>query len=123
MKGPAKSKLGKTRKRRPAPHPILILVGEKIRALRDQQDYSQDALANIASIDRAHVGGIERGEKAVTVLTLVRIASALQLEIGDLFPALADLEPHLEDRAAARRANKGRLAPRERPSTPRPRNV
>lgn len=38
---------------------------------------SQEALADAAGIDRSHMGKIERGERNVTLLNLVRIAAAL----------------------------------------------
>lgn len=38
---------------------------------------SQEALADAAGIDRSHMGKIERGERNVTLLNLVRVAVAL----------------------------------------------
>jgi transcriptional regulator with XRE-family HTH domain len=45
---------------------------------------SQEALADAAGIDRSHMGKIERGERNVTLLNLVKIAAALNGLPSDL---------------------------------------
>ena len=45
---------------------------------------SQEALADYAEIDRSHMGKIERGERNVTFLNIVRIAQAIQCRPSDL---------------------------------------
>ena len=55
----------------------LSSIGGAIRALRRAKGVSQEALADAASIDRSHLGRIERGERNLTGLNLVRIAAAL----------------------------------------------
>jgi len=56
---------------------LLKRLGATIRASRKAKDLSQESLADAAGIDRSHMGKIERGERNVTLLNLVRIASAL----------------------------------------------
>ncbi|ALC58371.1 helix-turn-helix domain-containing protein [Burkholderia pseudomallei] len=65
----------------------LGAVGRSIRARRLELDISQEALANIANIDRSHMGKIERGERNVTLLNLVKIARALSCRPSDLLVA------------------------------------
>lgn len=55
----------------------LLKLGEAIRAARRKHDLSQEALADAAGIDRSHVGKIERGERNVTLLNVIKIAAAL----------------------------------------------
>ncbi|MFM0613182.1 helix-turn-helix transcriptional regulator [Paraburkholderia nemoris] len=55
----------------------LMAIGGAIRACRQQQGLSQEALADLCGIDRSHMGKIERGERNVTILNIVRIATAL----------------------------------------------
>lgn len=69
-------------------HPALINLGEKIRELRKTKGLSQETFADEVGLDRTYVGGIERGERNLAVLNLVRIALALNVEVGELFPAL-----------------------------------
>ena len=45
---------------------------------------SQEALADAAQIDRAHMGKIERGERNVTLLNLLKIAAAMKCRASDL---------------------------------------
>lgn len=69
----------------------LIAIGQRIRAARKKQSYSQEAFAEYVSISRSHYGGIERGQFAVSLPKLIDIAVALNVEIGALFPTIAEL--------------------------------
>ncbi|MCD8178218.1 MAG: helix-turn-helix domain-containing protein [Tannerellaceae bacterium] len=60
----------------------LIDLGDQIRKIRKSKGLSQEALANEAGIDRAYMGEIERGERNVTILTLVKIAEQLKCDIS-----------------------------------------
>lgn len=55
----------------------LIAIGAAIRACRRDQGISQEELAYKAEIDRSHMGKIERGERNVSLLNLIRICAAL----------------------------------------------
>jgi len=68
-------------------HPHLIAFGEAVRRLRLERGLSQETLALYAEIDRSYMGGIERGESNVTLMVLVRIASALKVSASDLLGA------------------------------------
>lgn len=59
-------------------------LGAAIRARRKELVMSQEALADFAEIDRSHMGKIERGERNVTFMNIVRIAHALQLLPSEL---------------------------------------
>ncbi|KTD54924.1 Regulatory protein munI (modular protein) [Legionella sainthelensi] len=73
-------------------HPALIKLGEKIRELRKSKGFSQEAFADEVGVDRTYLGGIERGERNIATLNLIRIASALNTEVGELFPPLSSLK-------------------------------
>jgi transcriptional regulator with XRE-family HTH domain len=45
---------------------------------------SQEALADLAEIDRSHMGKIERGERNVTFLNILKIAQAVQCRPSEL---------------------------------------
>ncbi|QPQ54384.1 helix-turn-helix transcriptional regulator [Allosphingosinicella flava] len=68
----------------------LLKLGQAIRAERKAQGLSQEALADEAGIDRSHMGKIERGERNVSLLNVIRIAEALQSRASHLLAA-ADL--------------------------------
>lgn len=67
-------------------HPALIKVGQKIRDLRKEKGFSQESFADEVGLDRTYMGGIERGERNIAMLNIIRIAKALKIEIGELFP-------------------------------------
>lgn len=62
----------------------LIALGQAIRTLRKQLGLSQEALAHAAQIDRSHMGKIERGERNVTILNVVRICAVLECPVSKL---------------------------------------
>lgn len=62
----------------------LILFGKTVRQLREKQGISQEALADLSELHRTYVGGIERGERNIGLLNLLRIAKALNVAPSDL---------------------------------------
>jgi transcriptional regulator with XRE-family HTH domain len=63
----------------------LAKIGAAIRARRLAMEMSQEALADYAGIDRSHMGRIERGERNVSLLNILRIANAMDCKVSDLF--------------------------------------
>lgn len=57
----------------------LAAIGDAIRLRRLKREISQEALADASGIDRSHMGKIERGERNVTFLNLLKIANALEV--------------------------------------------
>jgi transcriptional regulator with XRE-family HTH domain len=62
----------------------LAAFGEAVRAARLEQGISQEALADLAGLDRSYMGGIERGEHNVALINIQKIAAALDLSVADL---------------------------------------
>ncbi|MBK3472569.1 helix-turn-helix transcriptional regulator [Pseudomonas carnis] len=62
----------------------LVRLGAAVRARRLELGLSQEALADFAQIDRSHMGKIERGERNVTFLNILRIAKAIQRKPSEL---------------------------------------
>jgi transcriptional regulator with XRE-family HTH domain len=73
-------------------HPQLLLVGQRLRALREARGLSQENFALEAGIARSYYGAIERGLRNVAALNLIRIAAALGVEVGELFPEMTALQ-------------------------------
>ena len=65
-------------------HRILLALGKAIREVRLSKGISQEKLALLSEVDRSYVGRIERGDNNVAVLTLARLAAALDLTIARL---------------------------------------
>jgi transcriptional regulator with XRE-family HTH domain len=55
-------------------------VGRNLRAYREQLGLSQEAFADGLGVHRTYMGGIERGERNLTLKTLERIAEQLDLD-------------------------------------------
>jgi transcriptional regulator with XRE-family HTH domain len=64
--------------------PLLRTIGLTIKALRRQRGLSQEALAELAHIDRSYMSSVERGLRNVSVLNIARIAAALDVPVRDL---------------------------------------
>jgi transcriptional regulator with XRE-family HTH domain len=62
----------------------LAQLGEAVRQRRLALAWSQEALADYAGIDRSHMGKIERGERNVTFLNILRIAKAMKCRPSEL---------------------------------------
>ena len=60
---------------------ILDLIAKNIRQERLKNHLSQEALADLSNVHRTYIGMLERSEKNVTVLSLSKIASALNVSI------------------------------------------
>jgi transcriptional regulator with XRE-family HTH domain len=63
---------------------IKLAVGATIRDLRVRACYSQELLAEKAGLHRTYVGGVERGERNVSLENIVRIARALRVKPSQL---------------------------------------
>jgi transcriptional regulator with XRE-family HTH domain len=65
-------------------HPLLQTLGVTIRSLRRERGLSQEALADLAQIDRSYMSSVERGLRNISVLNIARIAKALDVPVRDL---------------------------------------
>ena len=76
---------------RPSPKhsqaPMLVALGEALRVRRKELGVSQEQLALLAGVDRAYVGGVERGEHNLTAMTLGQLCEALEIRPSQLFQA------------------------------------
>jgi transcriptional regulator with XRE-family HTH domain len=64
--------------------PALVALGAEVRRLRSEIGLSQEALADIAEVDRSYMGGVERGEHNLSLMRLMKIAHALRSTPSDL---------------------------------------
>ena len=59
--------------------------GAHVRKLRHARGWSQEHLAERASLHWTYVGGVERGERNPTLVVMARIAKAFGIPMRDLF--------------------------------------
>lgn len=63
----------------------LRQLGDAIRHRRGGLDVSQEDFAEIADLHRTYIGQLERGEKNVSFINILRVAKALKIKPSALF--------------------------------------
>lgn len=63
---------------------LLKRIGEKIKESRIKKGLTQEDLAEQAAFHATYIGGVERGERNLTILSLEKIAKGLDCDIRDL---------------------------------------
>jgi transcriptional regulator with XRE-family HTH domain len=58
--------------------------GAAIRDIRKERGFSQEDLALEAGLDRSYFGGVERGERNVSLANVFRIADALSVRPSEI---------------------------------------
>jgi len=59
-------------------------LGEVIRAKRKALGYSQEAFASACGVHRTYMGAIERGERNVSLMNIIRVADCLAVKPSEL---------------------------------------
>jgi transcriptional regulator with XRE-family HTH domain len=70
---------------KPEKAPELIQLGAALRARREALGITQYELARLCGMHRTFVAAVERGERNVSILTLLRITGALESTARDVF--------------------------------------
>lgn len=55
-------------------------LGRNLRAYREAKGLSQEAFADVLGVHRTYMGGVERGERNLTLKSLERIARQIDVE-------------------------------------------
>ena len=63
-------------------------LGQRIRERRVEFKWSQEDLAEHANLHRTYIGAVERGEKNISLLNILKIARALKLDPSELLKNL-----------------------------------
>jgi len=75
--------------RRPnSPPPEAKILGRRIRTLRAERGWSQLDLAAETDFERAYIGGIEIGQRNLTLKNLLRFARAFRIPLSELVDGL-----------------------------------
>lgn len=58
---------------------LLLIIGNNIRAIRNQRGYTQEEFADISGFSRSYYTEIETGKRNISVLNLIKILSVLNI--------------------------------------------
>lgn len=76
---PSKSKKALARERE-----LRKVLADNLRDLRRSRGFSQEALAAKCGLHRTYVGSVERGERNVSLSSLVVLAGAFDVAVAEL---------------------------------------
>jgi transcriptional regulator with XRE-family HTH domain len=65
-----------------------VLLGKNLRHIREEQGFSQESFADAVGLHRTYIGGIERGERNVSLMNIVEIARALRVDLSRLLDGI-----------------------------------
>jgi transcriptional regulator with XRE-family HTH domain len=69
---------------RDADQRLQLQFGARVRHFRKALELSQEELASKCRLDRTYIGGVERGERNISLLNIHRLAIALRIPAAEL---------------------------------------
>lgn len=63
-----------------------MLLGSKIKKIRQKKKMSQEELAFESGLHRTYISDIERGARNVSILNIAKIAKALKVSLREIIP-------------------------------------
>jgi transcriptional regulator with XRE-family HTH domain len=64
---------------------LLLALGQVILKRRTRARMSQQELADLSEVHRPYISDIERGQRNLTITTMIRISNALKAPLSTLF--------------------------------------
>lgn len=64
---------------------IKLLVGKRVRELRNNIGISQEELADLAGLDRTYITSVECGKRNISIVNIEKLAKALQVSLKEFF--------------------------------------
>ena len=65
-----------------------VKFGENVKSARKERGISQEELASIAGLHRTYIGMVERGEKNITLINILKLSRALDVTVGQLLESI-----------------------------------
>lgn len=67
---------------------IVRIIGERIRCYRKKKNYTQKELAEATGLHFTYIGQVERGEKNLTIGSLKKITTELEIPLIQMFEGI-----------------------------------
>lgn len=64
---------------------IKLLVGKRVRELRNSIGISQEELADLADLDRTYITSVECGKRNISIVNIEKLANALNTTLKEFF--------------------------------------
>ena len=64
---------------------IKLLVGKRVRELRNNIGISQEELADLAGLDRTYITSVECGKRNISIVNIEKLAKALNVTLAEFF--------------------------------------
>ncbi len=64
--------------------------GVRVRQLRTERGWSQEAFADRAGLHRTYIGSIERGEQNISLENIEKLAATLGISLAELFSTFSE---------------------------------
>jgi transcriptional regulator with XRE-family HTH domain len=68
-----------------SPLDVRIRFGRAVRTRRQKLGVSQEEFADMCELDRTYIGGIERGERNLSLINIEKIAKTFEVSLAELF--------------------------------------
>jgi transcriptional regulator with XRE-family HTH domain len=62
--------------------------GERVKQLRQENELSQETLAQLAELDRTYIPSIEKGERNVSLEVIQKLSKAFKLQISEFLKGI-----------------------------------
>ena len=64
---------------------IKILVGKRVKELRNNLGLSQEELADLANLDRTYITSVECGKRNISIVNIEKLTIALKVTLKEFF--------------------------------------
>lgn len=64
---------------------VKILVGQRVKELRNKLGISQEELADLAGLDRTYITSVERGKRNISIMNIEKLSIALKVSLKEFF--------------------------------------
>jgi XRE family transcriptional regulator, regulator of sulfur utilization len=71
---------------------VRMVIGDRIRMIRNQKRLTQKGLSELAKLNEKYISHVERGGRNVTLDTLIKITAALGISLEELFKGVQPVQ-------------------------------